>query len=96
MTCDVFDENQAGCMSKYSYDIKLRGDAEPVVDGPRRIAFTLLDKVKAELERMESLGVIVKVDEATEWVNSMVIVQQPGKLRICLDPSNLNQYIIFY
>ena len=40
---------------------------------------------------MKSSGVIRKVDEPTDWVSSMVIVEKPNKtLRICLDPRNLN------
>ncbi len=43
---------------------------------------------------MESLGVIVKITEPTDWVNSMVIVQKPGgSLRVCIDPYELNQAI---
>jgi transposase InsO family protein len=38
--------------------------------------------------------VIVKVDEPTEWVNSMVVTLKPnGKIRLCLDPRDLNRAI---
>ena len=40
----------------------------------------------------ESLGVIVKVDEPTDWVNFITIVEKKnGLLRICLDPRDLNK-----
>ena len=43
---------------------------------------------------MERLNVIEKVQEATEWVNSMVVITKPnGKLRICIDPRDLNKVI---
>ena len=43
---------------------------------------------------MEKLKVIERVYEPTEWVNSMVTVVKPnGKLRICIDPRNLNKAI---
>ena len=43
---------------------------------------------------MEAEGVVVKVVEPTEWVNSMVTVVKPnGKLRICIDPKDLNKVI---
>ena len=33
-----------------------------------------------------------KIDQPTEWVNSMVVVEKPsGGLRICLDPRDLNK-----
>ena len=54
----------------------------------------LRQKLKKELDNMEKTGVIRKVDEPTEWVNSMVVVEKPnGELRICLDPRNLNKAI---
>ena len=43
---------------------------------------------------MTSLGVKKKVEEPTEWVNSMVCVRKPnGDLRICKDPKDLNNNI---
>ena len=54
----------------------------------------LRPKVKRELQHMEQLGVIERVHEATEWVNSMVTVTKPnGKLQICIDPRDLNRAI---
>ena len=40
--------------------------------------------------------IITPVTEPTEWGNSMLVVEKPssGKLRICLDPVNLNQAIL--
>ena len=43
---------------------------------------------------MEKLDVIEKIDEPTEWVNSMVTVIKPnGKIRICIDPRDLNKQV---
>ena len=44
---------------------------------------------------MEDTGVIKKVTEPTDWVNSLVVVEKPEtkKLRICLDPRDLNTQI---
>ncbi len=36
---------------------------------------------------------IKKQEDPTDWVNSMVIVETPKKLRICLDPRDLNKAI---
>ena len=45
-----------------------------------------MSKVKAELERMENLGVISKVDIPTDWCVGTVVVPKPdGKIRMCLD-----------
>ena len=43
---------------------------------------------------MEKLGIIERVTEPTDWVNSLVIVHKAnGKLRICIDPRDLNKAI---
>ena len=40
---------------------------------------------------MEKLRVIVRQEEPTEWVNSLVVVQKPnGSVRLCIDPRYLN------
>ena len=73
------------------HSLKLDPSVPPVIHPPRRVPHALHNSVKRELERMESLGVISKVTEATDWVNSMMIVEKPNYkgLRICLDPKNL-------
>ena len=61
---------------------------------PRRVPIPLLPKVKEELQRMESMGVITKIDEPTEWCAGMVVVpKQSGKVRICLDLTRLNESV---
>ena len=48
-------------------------------------------QVKTELERMEKLGVIAKVQQPTDWCAGMVIVPKPnGTIRICVDLTKLN------
>ena len=42
---------------------------------------------------MEKDGHIIKVDQPTEWVSSMVATVRNGKIRICIDPSDLNKVI---
>ena len=43
---------------------------------------------------MEDIGVIVKQNQPTPWVNSMVtVLKRNGKLRICIDPRDLNKAI---
>ena len=52
----------------------------------------LKDNVKAELCRMEEMGIITTVEQPTKWVNSVVVVRKPnGDVRICLDPVDLNK-----
>ena len=81
-----------GCLPG-EYKIKLDPSVPPVVHAPRKVPVALHDRVKEELQRMENDGVIKKQEEPTDWVNSMVIVETPKKLRICLDPRGLNKAI---
>ena len=61
---------------------------------PRRVAVASRRRLK-KLERIKFLGIITKVTELTTWVNSLVIKQKShsDKLRVCLDPKNLNTAI---
>ena len=44
---------------------------------------------------MDEQGIIAKVTEPTEWVNSITYPLKPnGDLCICLDPKDLNKVII--
>ena len=74
--------------------IHLKPDAIPVVHPPHKIPVGLKDRCKAELDRMVSIGVIQRVQEPSQWVNSMVIVEnKSGQLRLCLDPHDLNKNV---
>ena len=90
---DVFDG--LGCIKRAehtAHHIKLDENAKPVIHPPRRVPVNLRSKVKEELTRMEKLGVVERVHEPSDWVNSMVTVIKPnGKLRICIDPRDLNK-----
>ena len=47
-----------------------------------------------EIERMEQLGVIVRVSEPTEWCAGMVVVPKVNnKVRICVDLTQLNESV---
>ena len=81
---------------KGPYTIQLKEGAKPyTLSTPRRVAIPLLPKVKEELQRMESLGVISKVKGQSEWCAGMVVVKKKrdGKVRICVDLTKLNQNV---
>ena len=72
----------------------LKENATPVVHPPRRVPHAIKQRLKEELDKMENTGVIDKVTTPTDWVNSLVVVEKEnGKLRICLDPRDLNAAI---
>ena len=88
---DVF--TGLGCMAG-SYHIELDDTVAPVIHPPRRVPYSLLDKLKKKLEELEGKDIIQKVDRPTPWVNSLVIVEKrDGSLRLCLDPRDLNKAI---
>ncbi|KAK2564108.1 Retrovirus-related Pol polyprotein from transposon 412 [Acropora cervicornis] len=74
--------------------LRVDENAEPSVTLSRRVPTALREKFKAELDRLENLGVLAKVDEPTAWVSSVVIAtKKSGALRICIDPRPLNQVL---
>ena len=74
--------------------IRIDEKATPVVHPPRRFPHAIRDRLHDELTEMENSGIIAKVTEPTEWVNSLVVIEKPNKkLRICLDPRDLNKAI---
>lgn len=77
---------------KQNYNLELKSDAKPVTHAPRKFAISLLDQLKNELNKLEKMGIIKKVNVPTEWVNSIVVIKKPNnELRICLDPQDLNK-----
>ena len=78
------------------FSIKLKPDSTPfALTTPRRVATPLLNKVKAELERMENMGVVSKVDVPTEWCAGMIVVPKPdGNVRICVDLTKPNENVL--
>ena len=69
------------------HHIKMKEGAKPfALTAPRHVPVPLLPRVKAELDRMRQLGVIVSVREPTDWCLGMVVVPKPqDKVRICMD-----------
>ena len=80
---------------KDNYAIKLNENATPyALTTPRRVAIPLRPKVKEELQRMERLEVITKIEEPTDWCAGMVVVpKRNGKVRICVDVTKMNESV---
>ena len=77
------------------YHIKIDETVSTLVNPPHRIPQALHSRVKDGLDRMEKLQIVAKVEEPTDWVNSIVIVEKPQSksLCICIDPKSLNSAI---
>ena len=78
------------------YTIKLQANAQPhAISVACNVPIPLCDKVQTELTRMESLGVISRVDEPTPWCAGMVVVPKSnGSVRICVHLKALNQSVL--
>ncbi|XP_063965835.1 uncharacterized protein K02A2.6-like [Lytechinus pictus] len=89
---DVFEG--LGCMGEPQH-LDVDKSISPTIHPPRKVPVAIKQGVKNELNRMEEMGVIVKQTEPTQWVSSMVTVAKKGKnkVRICLDPRDLNKAI---
>ena len=74
-----------------AYSIKIDPTSKPVVHDPRRQPAALLPKTVDKLKEMEKKGHLAKVMQPTDWVNSMVVSSRGEKIRICLDPVDLNK-----
>jgi hypothetical protein len=70
-----------------SNKLKLNDKATPVVHLPRNITVELIELLKVQLDKLEVAGIVRKVKEPIEWVNSVVMVTKSGgSLQIYLDP----------
>ena len=66
----------------------------PQLPLPRRVPEALREPLKNELVSLVEQGILAKVTEPTDWVNSLVCVtKSTGALRLCLDPKDLNRAI---
>jgi len=64
----------------------------PNVFPSQRVPFAIKPKLKTELERLTDIGVLMPVDEPTNWVSHLVIaMKESGDLHLCLDPKQLNK-----
>ena len=78
-------------------DFVLSEDNEPMQKPACRVPVAMKENFRKELQSMAKAGIILKLDRNTPtlWLNSYAIVKKPnGSLRICLDPTDLNKYIV--
>ena len=90
---DVFDKDLGSLPGIVR--LKTKDDIQPVVMPDRRTPISIRPKLKEELDRLEQLDVISKVEEPTPWVSQVVTVhKKSGDLRICIDPRELNKALV--
>ncbi|KAG8185357.1 hypothetical protein JTE90_005484 [Oedothorax gibbosus] len=69
----IKQEEEFGCIKNFIYDIDLIDNASLEIFPARRIPHAIRDDVKAELDRMQQLGIIVPVRDPTPAVSPMVV-----------------------
>jgi len=61
-------------MLEGDYHIRLRPDAVPIQQSPRRVPAALRERLQGTLEDLVKQQIIAPVTEPTPWINSMVVV----------------------
>lgn len=90
---ELFDES----LGKFKYgkiSLKLITGAAPIFIKPRTVPFAYRTKLGQELDRLENLGVISRI-EHSEWGTPLVtVLKKDGSLRVCADYSvTVNKFI---
>ena len=75
------------------YRIVIDETVKGVVHPARRLPAAIRPRAIEKLHEMEENGYITRVREPTEWVSSMVVSLRNNKVRICIDPKDLNKAI---
>ena len=98
LTKDAIRNNYPNCFKGLgnlgTYHITMVYNCTPVVNPPRRVPHSLKQRLHHALDKNVKSGVLVKIDQPTDWVNNLVIVEKKnGSLRLCLDPRDLNKSV---
>ena len=94
---DVFDG--IGCLPDPPYHIQVNPSVTPMQTSCQPIPVHLKESFKKEIDKILQAGVLKSVNQATPWINNFLLVEGKDKcgnlkLRICLDPTNLNKAIV--
>ena len=94
---DVFEG--IGIFPGPPYHINIDPTVSPKQTPCRPVPIHLKSAFQKEINQMIHAGVLLPVNKATPWINTFVLMEKRTnqgqvKLRICLDPTNLNKAII--
>ena len=88
---DIFQE-----IGQYAreYHIRLKPEANAVIQTARTFSYAKQQKLVETLGRLENMGIIANVDRPTECVSNLVVTEKrDGSIRVCLDLRPLNKSI---
>lgn len=83
-----------GCFKGFEYDIDLIDNPRFEIHPARTIPHSYRHLVKTELDSMVAQGVIRETTEATPAVSPMVVVRQREKIRVVMDPTDVNRNVL--
>ena len=75
------------------YTIKVNDNSNGVIKPLRRLPRKITEQLKFELESLVKKNIIEKVEQPKNWASNLVVVEKDNKIRICLDPIELNKDI---
>ena len=81
----LFDTSKTGTMKDFEAQLEVKEDIVPVFCKARPVPFSMRKKIETELQKLETTGIIRKVQHS-EWASAVVPVIKPsGALRLCGD-----------
>lgn len=73
---------------------RVNKEVKPIRQPLRRIPINLEERVKQEIDKLESMGIIERCEDG-EWISAMVVCLKKGnKIRLCLDLRQVNRAIL--
>ena len=100
-TPDIVDKYKAcfegvGKLTDYQVKVHVNKEVNPVAQHPRRVPFSLREKVERKLHELEQMDIIEKVKGPTPWVSPIVVVpkENSGKIRLCIDIRRANEAVV--
>ncbi|XP_030838443.1 uncharacterized protein K02A2.6-like [Strongylocentrotus purpuratus] len=86
--------NEFGKCKGYCHAPRVDSSVPPTAQSLRRLPLAVRDEVSKELHRLESDGIIERID-SSPWVSNLVIARRKnGDLRLCVDLRAVNKAII--
>ena len=87
--------NGIGQLKDFKVKLHIDNTVTPVAQPARKIPFHMRPKVAAALEKLESEGIIEKVDGPTPWISPLVVIpKKDGDIRLCVDMRMANRAIL--
>ena len=91
----LFDTSAIGHINGKTIKLHIDHTVKPVAQLHRRIPFHIRKDVETELERLERLDIIERVQGPTPWVSPIVVVpkKEGNGVRLCIDMREANRAI---